>query len=98
MDNDNGNGCNGCGSMGLSYNPNGTTKTPCAILVDVNGDRKPTPANVNCKSQSCVESNIYKVPSPDEKRLRDIFTILITEDRAIPYGVTAQKAMYGSQK
>ena len=28
----------------------------------------------------------------------DIFTVLITEDRAIPYGVIAQKAMYEAQK
>ena len=34
--------CGGCGSYGLKNNPNGTTKPPCAVLVDVNGDRKPT--------------------------------------------------------
>ena len=32
------------------------------------------------------------------KKIHDIFTILITEDRAIPYGVAAQKAMYQAQK
>ena len=92
-------GCGGCGSYGLNHNPNGTTKPPCIIMVDVNGDKKPTPGNVNCQDFDCAEKdNIYKVPLPSEKKVRDIFSILITEDRAIPYGVTAQKAMYQAQK
>ena len=92
-------GCKGCGSFGLTHNPNNTTKPPCVILVDVNGDRQPTPGNVHCTNSTCAQKdNLYIVPLPAEKRLRDIFAILITEDRAIPYGVTAQKAMYGSQK
>ena len=91
--------CGGCGSYGLNHNPNGTTKPPCLILVDVNGDKKPTPGNVTCKDASCAKSsNLYKVPLPAEKKVRDTFSILITEDRAIPYGVTAQKAMYQAQK
>ena len=89
--------CGGCGSYGLYNNPNSTTKPPCAILVDVNGDRKPTPGNVNCTSPSCTNSNIYKVPPPGEKLLRDTFLILITDRSAIPFGVTAQKAMYDAQ-
>lgn len=88
----------GCGSYGLNSNPNGTTKPPCLILVDVNGDKKPTPGNIDCKDNSCIAKNTYKVPLPSEKKVRDIFSILITEDRAIPYGVTAQKAMYQAQK
>jgi len=90
--------CGGCGSYGLTHNPNNTSKPPCLILVDVNGDKKPTPGNVNCKAGSCAKKNLYKVPVPGEKKVRDIFTILITDDRAIPYGVTAQKAMYQAQK
>ncbi len=92
--------CGGCGSYGLNHNPNNTTKRPCIILVDVNGDKKPTPGNVNCQSATTCgrSSNVYKVPQPGEKKVRDIFSILITEDRAIPYGVTAQKAMYQAQK
>ena len=91
--------CGGCGSYGLNHNPNGTTKPPCIIMVDVNGDKKPTPGNVTCKDASCAKSsNLYKVPLPAEKKVRDTFSILITEDRAIPYGVTAQKAMYQAQK
>ena len=92
-------GCGGCGSYGLRHNPNGTTKPPCIILVDVNGDRKPTPNNVNCKNAACASAdNITKVPLPSEKKVRDTFSILITDDRAIPFGVTAQKAMYQAQK
>ena len=90
--------CGGCGSYGLNHNPNNTTKPPCLIMVDVNGDKKPTPVNVNCRSSNCAEQNPYIVPLPAEKKVRDIFSILITEDRAIPYGVTAQKAMYQAQK
>ncbi len=91
--------CGGCGSYGLNSNVNNTTKPPCLILVDVNGDKKPTPGNINCKDDACAKvSNLYKVPLPAEKKVRDIFSILITEDRAIPYGVTAQKAMYQAQK
>ena len=92
------NTCMGCGSYGLKHNPNGTTKPPCLILVDVNGDKKPTPVNINCQDSTCAKNNVYKVPLPAEKKVRDIFSILITEDRAIPYGVTAQKAMYQAQK
>ena len=92
-------GCKGCGSYGLNHNPNNTTKPPCMILVDVNGDRKPTPGNANCNEVSCaLRDNKYRVPLPSEKKLRDIFAIIITEDRAIPFGVTAQKAMYDAQK
>ncbi len=91
--------CGGCGSYGLNSNVNKTTKPPCIIMVDVNGDKKPTPGNINCKNATCGKvSNLYKVPLPSEKKVRDIFSILITEDRAIPYGVTAQKAMYQAQK
>ncbi|MDO5436686.1 MAG: type II secretion system protein [bacterium] len=90
--------CGGCGSYGLNSNPDGTTKPPCLIMVDVNGDRKPNPNNVNCKDSSCGQNNQYKFSDPDGKRLTDMFTIMITDKEAIPYGVAAQKAMYQSQK
>ena len=96
--------CNGCGSYGLKNNPNNTTKPPCAILVDVNGDRKPTPQkaatdrNACMADADCAKAQKYWVPTPDSNRVSDIFVILITEDRAIPYGVVAQKAMYQAQK
>ncbi len=94
----------GCGSYGLNHNPNNTTKPPCAILVDVNGDRKPTPQkaasdrNTCMADPECSKSQRYWVPTLDSNRVSDIFVILITEDRAIPYGVVAQKAMYQAQK
>ncbi len=91
--------CGGCGSYGLNSNLNNTTKVPCAIMVDVNGDKKPYPGNVNCNNSDCAKKyNLLVGPLPAEKKVKDIFTVLITEDRAIPYGVTAQKAMYQAQK
>ena len=95
--------CGGCGSYGLKHNPNETTKVPCAILVDVNGDRKPTPqkaANSYAECQQdpeCFKTQKYWIPTLESNRVSDIFVILITEDRAIPYGVVAQKAMYQAQ-
>ena len=96
--------CGGCGSYGLKHNPNNTTKPPCAILVDVNGDRKPTPSQVIYDSYAEADGSdnrvveTYWVPTLESNRVSDIFVILITEDRAIPYGVVAQKAMYQAQK
>ena len=86
--------------MGLANNPNGTTKVPCALMVDVNGDRLPNPSKTDASSVGWGGSwsTIYKVAQPGTKLIGDIFTILITEDRAIPYGVVAQKAMYEAQK
>ncbi len=93
--------CGGCGSYGLKNNPNNTTKPPCAILVDINGDRKPTPQYIPDNKSADAASHIYqKYWSPDIKNVKiyDIFVILITEDRAVPYGVVAQKAMYSARK
>ena len=44
------------------------------------------------------KQNVYKVPLADEKKLSDIFVVLITDKKAIPYGVTAQRAIYQGQK
>ncbi len=90
--------CGGCGSYGLSDNPDGTTKPPCLIMVDVNGDRKPNPANANCKNAECGKLNRYKFSDPTGTRLSDMFTIMITDKKAIPYGVAAQRAMYSGKK
>ncbi|MDO5437156.1 MAG: type II secretion system protein [bacterium] len=96
--------CNGCGSLGLNNNPDETTKPPCMMMVDVNGDRKPNPANVNCNRGSstggitqCAE-NEYKFSDPLGLKLTDLFTIIITDKQAIPYGVAAQRAMYQARK
>lgn len=88
--------CGGCGSLGLSNNPNNTTKPPCIISVDVNGDRKPNPVNANCKNINCMVPS--KFNNPNSTRFTDTFSILITEEKAIPYGIAAQKAMYQAQK
>ena len=90
--------CTGCGNYGLANNPNNTTKPPCLIMVDVNGDRKPSPVNVNCNNGTCGKTNYYTYSSPSDKKVTDIFGIMITEDRAVPFGVVAQKAMYQAQK
>lgn len=88
--------CGGCGSFGLNNNPYNTTKPPCLVVVDVNGDKKPNPANINCKSKSCGKP--WKLSDPDGKKLSDVFTLMVTDREAIPYGMAAQKAMYSSQK
>ncbi len=93
-----GHSCGGCGSLGLLNNIDETTKPPCMIAVDVNGDRKPSPTNVNCKTRNCANSNQYKFSDAKNLRLSDIFSIMITDKQAIPYGVAAQRAMYQAQK
>ena len=90
--------CN-CGSYGLASNPNNTITTPCVITVDVNGDRKPNPKDVEFShfangDISGGSAPPYVVPAPKDKKITDVFNILITEDRAIPFGVVAQRAMY----
>ena len=90
--------CGGCGSYGLNDNPNNTTKVPCAILVDVNGDKKPTPTKVYNNASEITNDETYYVPAPEQNRVSDIFVILISDRKAFPYGIVAQKAMYQAQK
>ncbi len=90
--------CTGCGSYGLNSNADNTTKPPCVIMVDVNGDKKPNPSNVNCKTQTCALQNEYKFSDPLGIKLTDLFAIMITDKSAIPYGIAAQRAMYQAQK
>lgn len=94
-----------CGSMGLANNPNNTLEPPCLVVVDVNGDRKPHPKNSTCfayDEEACGGtkfSDYYtKKLDPNGKVVSDLFLIMLTENRAIPYGVLAQKAMYEAQK
>ena len=86
-----------CGSYGLAENPNKTTAPPCLVLVDVNGDRKPS-APVGTISRldgnPTNATSVYQFPSPTDKKLTDVFNILITDEKAIPFGVVAQRAMY----
>ena len=89
--------CGGCGSYGLNNNPDNTTKPPCLVIADVNGDRKPTPVNINCRnSSSCTKA--VKYADPLGLKLSDMFTIMVTDKNAIPYGYAAQKAMYQARK
>ena len=93
---DQGSSCGGCGSYGLNSNSDNTTKPPCLLTVDVNGDRKPNPDNVNCKATSCAKA--YKYSDPLGLKLTDMFTLMITDKQAIPYGIAAQRAMYQARK
>lgn len=79
-----------CGSLGLA-NANSTTNPPCIIMVDVNGDRKPNP-------QKATERAAYNTAQPEDRLLKDVFTIMITDEKAVPFGIQAQKAMYQAQK
>ena len=89
--------CGGCGSYGLNNNSDNTTKPPCMVIVDVNGDKKPNPANINCIGTSnCTKDAKYS--DPLGLKLTDMFTIMITDKQAIPYGVAAQRAMYQARK
>ena len=41
---------------------------------------------------------LIKAVNPDSKLISDMFTIMITDKAAIPFGVVAQKAMYQAQE
>ena len=88
-----------CGSYGLLNNSHNTTYAPCFVLVDVNGDKKPTVygANLVATSDRTSLKKNYLYPSPSDKKLSDIFSIMITDEKAIPFGVVAQRAMYSSK-
>ena len=88
-----------CGSYGLAQNPNETTNTPCIIMVDVNGDKKPNPpvafaGQMGRDYGGFNQSFTYTWASPDSKRYTDVFSIMITDEKAVPFGVVAQRAMY----
>ena len=78
-----------CGSYGLSVNENETTSPPCIVIVDVNGDKKPSTLDNNKATTTS-----YKWPDVSDKKLSDVFTIMITDEKAVPFGVVAQRAMY----
>ena len=84
-----------CGSYGVHENSN-TQTGPCILIVDVNGDKKPSPKYITNNSE--YSSNgydlLYFFPSVSDKKVTDIFTIMITDEKAIPFGVVAQRAMY----
>ena len=86
-----------CGSYGLANNPNQTIEPPCLITVDVNGDKKPNPQAEFVGNFDAGTGYSYPYPSPSDKKLTDIFNIMITDEKAIPFGVVAQRAMYSSK-
>ncbi len=86
-----------CGSFGLADNPFETQSGPCMIVVDVNGDRKPNPTRTVVAQNGETTHDAYKVPAPSEKLFKDVFTIMITDRAAIPFGVIAQRAMYNAK-
>ena len=73
------------------YDNAGTERTkPCLIVVDVNGERKPNP-----QKKLAGAYQPYKVPKPAANaRILDVFTIMVTDKNAVPYGVVGQKAMF----
>ena len=89
-----------CGSYGITSEIKGSSgwqsELPCYVLVDVNGDRKPTVYGANSVriENSGILKNNYQYPNTSDKKLTDIFPIMITVDRAVPFGVVAQRAMY----
>ena len=86
----------GCGSFGISDDLNGTGRMPCVIMVDVNGDKKPNAPDFGSSPWGEAGNivSVYTFAAPTDKKLSDIFTIMITEEKAIPFGVVAQRAMY----
>ena len=99
-----------CGSYGLGDNKNKTTQPPCILIVDVNGDKKPNPPHSFVTdgkgSETFANGDVitwtiranqnfeYSYPKPTDKKLTDVFSIMVTDEKAIPFGVVAQRAMY----
>lgn len=59
---------------------------PCLVVVDVNGDRRPSPAGPT--------SQDYTIPKADSTRISDVFSIMVTNSTAIPFGTVAQRTMF----
>ncbi len=75
----------GCGDH-KKVGEDGARQKPCLILVDVNGDKRPNPP-AGTETQ-------YATVDPTSTKINDIFSIMITDLSAIPYGVTAQRTMF----
>ena len=59
---------------------------PCLIVVDVNGDRKPNPLK---------DRGEYRTPSAEGRsRILDVFTVIVTDINAYPFGVVGQRALF----
>lgn len=81
-----------CGNpAGGAVNNVGTAvTTPCLVLVDVNGDKTPNPKTPGTYSG-------YTMPAANSTRVIDIFTVMITDVGAIPYGTVAQRTMFQAE-
>lgn len=87
-----------CGSFGLELNPKRTTTHPCVIEVDVNGDKKPNPTYTYRNEETGeIETRTTNI-NINTARPSDAFYVLITEDRAIPYGAAAQRVLYNNEE
>ena len=89
-----------CGTYGenIAMNDRGEyVNTPCLVIVDVNGERRPNPQKVTTLG--------YKVPMPNPAttspqgglprvKVLDVFPVMITNTNAQPWGVIAQRAMF----
>ncbi len=74
-----------CGAtIGANGQPT-TDSRACLVVVDVNGDKRPNPA---------ASGSQYTFPAPESSRISDVFTIMINDSAAIPYGVVAQRTMF----
>lgn len=61
-----------------------TQKNPCGLVVDVNGDKKPSPDS----------AGDYKRTESAAGKVYDVFPIMITDTGAIPFGTVAQELMF----
>ena len=68
------------------------------IEVDVNGDKKPNPTYTYRNEENGeIETRTTNI-NTDATRPSDAFYVLITEDRAIPYGAAAQRVLYNNEE
>ena len=93
-----------CGSKGLNSSSENKENFPCIIVVDVNGDKEPSP--YYNKEDSKTEGFNYPIAryqyeTPDgtnKNKMGDVYTFLITDNEVRPYGIAAQKVFYKGRK
>ncbi len=76
----------GMAGTGTWGNTKCSSATPCMVVVDVNGDKKPNPQTDN--------TGVYLTPDPTSSRIMDVFPIMINESAAVPFGIVAQRTMF----
>ena len=96
-------GPSNCGYFGTEKYVSGEPKNyPCIIVVDVNGDKPPSPyfskdKKTEKNKDDSLPVGLYQLTLSEKEDFSDIYTILITDKEAIPYGAVAQKIMYGGK-